>query len=138
MAVYPRERRPLHHPSKVSGTIALFLFTLGMHSASAQSDANKGAARIYVDQGCAVCHGLMGRGGVGPNFVGDHFLVIGDYVIAQILLGRGQMPSFADKLSDDQIAAVASYIRQSWDNKLSDLSPDQVKQVRSKLQTPHQ
>ena len=80
---------------------------------------------------------MMGRGGVGPDFVGDRFLTVGDYVIAQILMGRGQMPGFADRLSDDQIAAVASYIRQSWDNKLGDLSPDQVKQLRAKLQSFH-
>jgi mono/diheme cytochrome c family protein len=79
----------------------------------------------------------MGRGGVGPNFVDDHFLVLGDYVVAQILLGRGQMPGFSDKLSDDQLAAVASYIRQSWGNKVGDISPDQVKQMRSKVQNSH-
>lgn len=136
MIVDGRERPCLYRSSGLwSGiiVIALLLFVFAPQIALAQSDAR----RIYVDQGCAVCHGLMGRGGVGPNFVGDHFLVLGDYVVAQILLGRGQMPEFADKLSDDQIAAVASYIRQSWGNKVGDMSPDQVKQIRSKVQNSH-
>lgn len=132
----PRERRFCDRASRLWVAVnigVLFLFVFAPQAALAQSDAR----RIYVDQGCAVCHGLMGRGGVGPDFVGNHFLILGDYVIAQILLGRGQMPAFADKLSDDQIAAVASYIRQSWDNKLGDLSSDQVKRTRSKLQISH-
>lgn len=137
MTVDSKERPFLRHENKVRGTIiaaTLVLFCVfSPRSASAQSDGNKNAERIYVDQGCAVCHGLIGRGGVGPDFVGNHFLVLGDYVAAQILLGRGQMPRFDDKLSDEQIAAVASYIRQSWGNKLGDLSPDQVKQVRAKV-----
>ena len=133
MTVYSKERLCLRRASGLWCMIGATLFLLGVLPASAQSDAR----RIYVDQGCAVCHGLMGHGGVGPDFVGDHFLIVGDYVVAQILLGRGQMPGFADKLSDDQIAAVASYIRQSWGNKLGDLSPDQVKQIRAKIQKPH-
>lgn len=119
----------------VGGLIAVTVFCLLAFgpAASAQSSPQ----RIYVDQGCAVCHGLMGHGGVGPDFVGDHFLVLGDYVIGQILMGRGQMPGFADELSDDQIAAVANYIRQSWGNKLGDLSSDQVKQLREMLTKSH-
>jgi mono/diheme cytochrome c family protein len=136
MIVDGRERPFRYRASGLWGGMiaaALLLFIFAPQIALAQPDAR----RIYVDQGCAVCHGLMGRGGVGPDFVGDHFLVLGDYVVAQILLGRGQMPGFADKLSDDQIAAVASYIRQSWGNKVGDMSPDQVKQIRSKVQSSH-
>jgi len=139
MTVDSRERLSLH-ANRVCGTViaaGVLLCVFGTHSAFAQSDTRKNAERIYVDQGCAVCHGLIGRGGVGPDFVGNHFLVLGDYVAAQILLGRGQMPPFDDKLSDEQIAAVASYVRQSWGNKLGDVSPDQVKQVREKMQNSH-
>lgn len=140
MTVDCEKRLSLHHANRSCMTILavmLSLCTFSMQFASAQSDTNKGGERIYVDQGCAVCHGLIGQGGVGPNLVGDHFLNVGDYVIAQILMGRGQMPAFADRLSDEQIAAVASYIRQSWDNKLGDLPPGKVKEVRTKLQIPH-
>lgn len=121
-----------------SVTLALPCLLLLNPPAFAQSNSGQSnAERIYVDQGCAVCHGLMGHGGVGPDFVGDHFLVLGDYVAAQILLGRGQMPGFADRLSDDQIAAVASYIRQSWGNKVGALSANEVKQLRETLGKPH-
>ena len=42
-------------------------------------------------------------------------------VIATVLNGRkgnlGQMPTWKDKLDDQQIAAVVTYIRQAWSNR---------------------
>ena len=42
--------------------------------------------------------------------------------------------AFGQASPDEQIAAIASYLRQSSGNKLGDLSPEQVKQLRAKLQ----
>jgi mono/diheme cytochrome c family protein len=91
--------------------------------------------RVFVDAGCAVCHGLIGHGGVGPALLGDKFLAMGNYVAAQILLGRGEMPGFADRLSNDEIAAVASYIRDSWGNHFGQISAKEVDQQRGKLKS---
>jgi mono/diheme cytochrome c family protein len=60
---------------------------------------------------------------------------MGNYVAAQILLGRGQMPGFAAHLSNDQIAAVASYIRNSWVNHFGDISAQDVQ--RDKVHKSH-
>jgi mono/diheme cytochrome c family protein len=70
--------------------------------------------QVYVDKGCQVCHGEMGYGGVGPGFHDNAFLALPDYLAARVLLGGGAMPSFAKRLSDDEIAAVVSYLRQRW------------------------
>ena len=43
------------------------------------------------------------------------------------------MPAFDWKLSDQQIAAVASYVRNSWGNGADEVSPDEVKDLRKKL-----
>jgi mono/diheme cytochrome c family protein len=61
-------------------------------------------------------------------------LAVTDYVIAQILLGRGIMPSFAGQLSDEEIAAVATYIRTSWGNHAGPVNPAEVASVRRVLQ----
>lgn len=58
-------------------------------------------------------------------------LVIGKFVVAQILIGRGQMPPFRDKLSDEQIAAVAQYIRTNWGNEFGPVTPREVAETRS-------
>jgi mono/diheme cytochrome c family protein len=43
------------------------------------------------------------------------------------------MPSFAWKLSDAEIADVATYIRNSWGNRASAVSPDAVTSLRHRL-----
>ena len=67
------------------------------HAADQQSPQG---AEIYKQSGCVVCHGGLGTGGFGPKLSGDPMLAISPFVIAQILIGRGQMPPFGDKLSD--------------------------------------
>src|SRR5262245_53840913 len=96
--------------TKLPSVLALIFVLLSAGSSGAQ-DRNTPGAEIYRQSGCVVCHGGLGTGGFGPKLAGDPILAIGQFVIAQILLGRGQMPAFGGKLSDPQIAAVAQYIR---------------------------
>lgn len=111
--------------------IAIAALALGMPPAAAAAD-NQGQ-HIFMEGGCFVCHGEFGAGGVGPQLRGDRFLAITDYVIAQILIGRGVMPPFADRLDNDQIAAVATYIRNSWGNGFGQVTADAVKQVKAMI-----
>ncbi|HZD88872.1 MAG TPA: cytochrome c [Pseudolabrys sp.] len=89
--------------------------------------------KVYMNARCYACHGEMGNGGVGPRFRENRFLGMGDYVVGQILVGRGVMPSFAHALNNQQIAAVASYIRTSWGNQFGDVSPDEVAKMRKQV-----
>ncbi len=75
-----------------------------------------------------------GNGGAGPGLRGDPFLAITDYVVAQILLGRTIMPAFGEALSDQQIASVATYIRNSWGNHFGKVEPQEVAQLRKKFE----
>lgn len=43
------------------------------------------------------------------------------------------MPAFDWKLTDEQIAAVASYIRSSWGNEADAVTEDQVAELREAL-----
>ena len=49
------------------------------------------------------------------------------------------MPSFAWKLTDQQVADVATYTRNSWGNRAPQVDPDQVAKLRAKLKLvkPH-
>lgn len=85
---------------------------------------------VFMDSGCFACHGEFGYGGAGPRFRNDKLLAAKDYVVGQILIGRGIMPSFAHKLSDDQIAAVATYVRNSWGNDFGPVSASDVAKAR--------
>ncbi len=44
------------------------------------------------------------------------------------------MPAFDWKLSDEQIAALASYIRNSWGNSAAAVSSSDVKSLRQSVQ----
>ena len=48
------------------------------------------------------------------------------------------IPTFDWKLTDQQIAAVATYVRNHWSNAASTVSSDQVKSLRKELRGHYQ
>jgi mono/diheme cytochrome c family protein len=96
----------------------------------AQTEASDAGEKIFMQNNCFVCHGQQGYGGIGPAFRNDPFLLLTEFVACQILLGRGVMPPFGGKLDDNQIAAVASYVRNSWGNNFGVVTPEDVARVR--------
>jgi len=115
----------------VLASMAGALFPLGALAQGARAPAG---GQVFMGAHCNICHGQMGSGGAGPALRDNRMLAVTDYVIAQILLGRGIMPSFADQLSDEEIAAVATYIRTSWGNHAGPVNPAEVASVRRVLQ----
>ena len=85
---------------------------------------------LYVQAGCSGCHGGDGGGNQGPAFVGNDDLADADYVARTIVSGNGGMPSFGARLSDEDIASLATYIRNSWGNNFGAVSPTEVAQQR--------
>lgn len=115
---------------RLSALAVLCAAVAAASGAFAADRAPPDGAALFKQNGCFACHGDMGEGGAGPRFTGDPLLAIDRYVVAQILIGRGIMPAFAGKLSDEQIAAVASYIRTSWGNDFGPVSPGAVADTR--------
>ena len=102
---------------------------------------------IYVDN-CSACHRSNGEGtpGTFPSLKGNTTVqdrdpttiirVILDGVHAVATDARPTplaMPSFSWKLSDEQIAAVASYVRSTWGNAASPVSQSEVQSMRKVL-----
>lgn len=73
---------------------------------------------------CQGCHQPDGQGahgaGVYPPLALDANLTSPRYVIAVLLRGRKNMPPFASSLDDEQIAAVATYVRTHFGNEYRD------------------
>ncbi len=71
---------------------------------------------------CAGCHARDGTGDEnglpGPKLVGNDFLASAGAIIGQIMVGNPNhgMPPFLDRLNDREIAAIATYVRNSWGN----------------------
>ena len=120
--------------------------------------ANKGSqvdATALLDRGadvygrqCASCHGKDGRGvaGVYPPLAGNTSVTepTGINAIRIVLLGGFapttaaqprpySMPPFAQQLSDADVAAVVTYIRQAWSNHAA---PVMERDVSSYRHTP--
>lgn len=109
-------------------------------------DINQGKA-VYENV-CGLCHNNDGTGKAGqaPPFVGSEWVAGNPERMMRIPLAglagpiqvAGQaynlsMPAMGAALSDDDLAAALSYIRQTWGNKASIITPDQVKAVRAKV-----
>ena len=109
--------------SVVAG-VALFIDAVnGMQAAAQNVPVNLSRAssgqQIY-EQNCAVCHGEKGYGDgpaaqkmqTKPFDLTTHVLLHDEqYLHAVILNGRGEMPAWGDKLSQDQILDVIAYTR---------------------------
>jgi mono/diheme cytochrome c family protein len=85
----------------------------GTTAAGTGGGAADGAA-VFASAGCGGCHTLEAAGSsgqTGPNL--DELKPSQDQVATQVREGGGGMPSFADRLSDDEIDAVAQYVSDS-------------------------
>ncbi len=104
--------------------------------------------RAVYENICALCHNSDGKGkpGQAPLFVGSEWVMGSPNRMIRIPLSglsgpvqvKGtewnlSMPAMGAALSDDDLAAVLTYIRQSWGNKASPITPEQVKTVRAQL-----
>lgn len=71
-------------------------------------------AEIFAQAGCVSCHTLAAAGSsgtVGPNL--DETRPPKELVIDRVTNGSGTMPSFKDRMSEQQIEAVADFVSQS-------------------------
>jgi mono/diheme cytochrome c family protein len=129
---------------------ALLLSTLALASAAALAqpagdeprfssswrfEQHSGAA-IYGAL-CAACHMPDGRGAQGaaayPALQGNAKLVATPYLLHMVVNGNKAMPGFGYQLSDEQIAAVATHVRQRFgglDEAAARVAPDEVKALR--------
>jgi cytochrome c6 len=86
---------------------------------------------------CIACHQAEGAGieGIYPALAGNPLVTLDDptVVISTVLTGRGGMPTFAGIYDDEQIAGVISYIRGSFGNTASPVTPEQVAAIRASI-----
>jgi mono/diheme cytochrome c family protein len=114
---------------------------------SAQDPAMQQGQVIYNDQ-CAACHTVAGEGIVGlfPRLSGAplvqqsqatslvRVVLEGSRAVATDGAPTGPaMPAFAWKLSDPEVAAVVTYIRNAWGNAAPHVSASEVANMRQSL-----
>lgn len=112
------------------------------------SDPRMAAGKAIFRDTCSACHGLDGNGisNLFPALAKAPAVRSKDPTSAIRVVLRGArsvsttaeptapaMPSYAWQLKDDQIAAVITYIRNSWGKVASPVSADDVSKEKSKL-----
>jgi mono/diheme cytochrome c family protein len=98
---------------------------------------------------CAVCHQAAGLGVAGqfPPLAGSEWVqapgpgrpirivlnsVIGEIQVKGETFNNPAMPPWRDLTTDEEVAAILTYVRQAWGNKAPPVKPQQVKEVREK------
>jgi mono/diheme cytochrome c family protein len=131
--------------------IATYLKSLApsptLSSAAPDAAAMRSGSAIFFDA-CTACHlgGGKGQAGMFPPLQGSAVVQQHDPSgLVRLILGGTRtgptpsrpsfqsMPSFAWKLSDQEVADVATYVRNSWGNRAQPVDAHQVARVRSKL-----
>jgi mono/diheme cytochrome c family protein len=110
--------------------------------AEAQEEAQQPeeeGAQLFAEY-CAACHQGDGQGieGAYPPLAGNPFVATEDPqpVIQVVLTGRGGMPRFQEILSNEEIAAILSYVRTSWNNNATPVNVTQVEEVYQSVVSP--
>jgi mono/diheme cytochrome c family protein len=114
-------------------------------AALSQSDpAMIAGAAVYRDQ-CSACHGLDGKGvaELFPSVANSAMVRSDDPTTSIRIVLRGArsvgtnaqptapgMPSYSRQLDDSQVAAVLTYIRNTWGSAAAPLKADDVARVR--------
>lgn len=124
-------------------SVSLSLLALRSKEKGNLEESIKRGAAVYKKQ-CITCHMENGEGipGAFPPLAKSDFLVKNDEdVIKALLFGRsgevtvngedyfGEMPP--SNLTDDEIADVLNYVRNTWGNEGSEVTSEQVKKLRN-------
>ncbi len=115
---------------------------------SADSSAEVMAgAQLYISR-CASCHQFNGQGHGSdyPPLTASQWVEDKELLLSVILGGlmgpltvndveyNGSMPPWREFLNDNEVAAIATYIRSSWGNDLTTVTPEEVTEVRGRTQ----
>ncbi|HYJ12392.1 MAG TPA: cytochrome c [Thermomicrobiales bacterium] len=144
MAIFSQTHRRL---MALIAVVALTLVASVPLMGAARQDEASPVTSDLVAQGevifnnvCIACHQPDGKGiqGIYLPLAGNPLVTLEDptYLITTILNGRGGMPRFDTTYSDEQIAAIASFVRQAWENDAPAVSAEEVAAVRANYVAP--
>ncbi len=127
-------------------------FTPPKHLSPVDQKMYKLGAEVYQrDSHCATCHLTHGKGNgnVYPSLVNSPWVNGSEERLVKMALhgmwgkitvngktydparGVPPMTAFRSLLKDDELAAVLTFVRNTWDNNASPIHPDTVKKVRA-------
>lgn len=117
--------------------------------AASGAQADDAATQQLIQQGnriystvCIACHQPDGLGieGIYLPLAGNAAVTADDpaYLVSVLITGRGGMPRFDSTYDDEELAAIATYVRQAWGNTASAVTPEFVAGVRAQYELPEE
>lgn len=103
--------------------------------------------RLYLDN-CSACHFVTGQGSpeIFPALDGNSLVVSEEATpLLRIILEGAEVPGterrpmplimqgYGERLDDNEIAVLASFLRQAWGNRASAVSGEDVRKIRAEL-----
>jgi mono/diheme cytochrome c family protein/glucose/arabinose dehydrogenase len=115
----------------------------------AQRELYERGSHMYAT--CMACHGAEGEGasGIGPPLAGSEWVQQDKEVITRILLhgfegGVAEFPRRAVNitgvmpahrfLTDEDLAAIMTYMRNTWGNEAGPIEPEEVERIRTETE----
>ena len=111
-----------------SGIATIGLLFLSFAAGDAISEEAELGEQLFMDN-CAECHQPDGRGlaGIYPSLRASEIVRgSGVDVALQLIIGRGEMPSFAGALSAAEMAQLINYVRGTFSGVKETISADTV------------
>jgi len=115
---------------KLLALIPLFLAT----AVAAQDQAVMEEGDVVFKENCAFCHMENGQGDLPsfPALAGNANLSDPAKIVSNVWEGQGNMPPFTD-LTASEIAAVGTYVRNTWSNNFGPIDVPEVEAILSTL-----
>jgi len=117
---------------KLTRASLLFLAFLSYSSILSAASAQDSSEQLFLNN-CADCHQRDGKGilNIYPALAGSEVVQgSGADVALVMLIGRGEMPSFADTITYEDMASIINYVRNSWGNNGEKISSQIIKNLR--------
>ena len=77
---------------KIIGPVSLLLLFVSLTPSSHADEDSENGSTLFISKGCMGCHGVSGRGGVGPALA--HTTLPFEAFITQLRRPRDIMPAF--------------------------------------------
>ena len=134
MMVYSKTMRKPNRliQKKLTRASLLFLAFLSCSSIFSAASAQDSSEQLFLNN-CAECHQRDGKGilNIYPALAGSEVVQgSGADVALVMLIGRGEMPSFADTITYEDMASIINYVRNSWGNNGEKISSQMIENLR--------
>lgn len=101
-------------------------------ASSAQANEHSEGEKLFL-QNCVECHQSDGKGitNIYPALAGSEVVKGSPIDVALVLIiGRGEMPSFAGAIPDEHMANIINYISNAWGNKGELITAQAIKSLQ--------